>query len=118
MRCERELFYRAKQLRHNPTPEERTLWSRLRRKQLGYKFRRQHVLSPYIVDFYCREKRLVVEVDGGRHDGVDGVEYDEERDEYLEQNHGVVEVLRFDNLEVTTDLATVIETIEEALERA
>jgi very-short-patch-repair endonuclease len=59
---------RARQLRRNPTDAERLLWRKLRFWQVdGLKFRRQQALGPYIVDFVCLEKRLVIEVDGGQH---------------------------------------------------
>src|SRR6266700_4027143 len=58
----------ARKLRLTPTDAEIRLWSRLRRKQLeGFRFRRQHPLGPYVVDFFCPETKLVVEVDGGQH---------------------------------------------------
>jgi len=62
---------------------ERLLWSVLRGKQNGFKFRRQHPLGPYIVDFYCREAHLVVEVDGGTHYTAEAIEYDRRRDGFL-----------------------------------
>ena len=59
---------RARRLRRERTDAERTLWQRLRGKQLGgLKFRRQHVVGPWILDFYCPECRLAVELDGGQH---------------------------------------------------
>ena len=59
---------KARGLRKNPTEAERLLWQHLRLRQLrGHKFRRQQPLGPYIVDFVCLEKRLVIEVDGGQH---------------------------------------------------
>ena len=62
-----QLKSRARQMRKNTTFEERLLWSRLRKKQLGgVKFRRQHILKPNIVDFYAASKKLVVEIDGSR----------------------------------------------------
>ena len=62
---------RASQLRRDSTAPERLLWSVLRGRQLGgLKFRRQHVIGPYVVDFACHEKRLVIEVDGRYHDVV------------------------------------------------
>ena len=55
-------------LRKNPTESERALWRRLRQRQfIGFKFRRQHLLGSYIVDFVCLEKKLIIEVDGGQH---------------------------------------------------
>jgi very-short-patch-repair endonuclease len=62
------LRYRARQLRRNQTDAERTLWTRLRSRQLcGFKFRRQYPIGPFITDFCCFEQRLVVELDGGQH---------------------------------------------------
>jgi very-short-patch-repair endonuclease len=56
-----------KKLRNSATPQEIILWSRLKRKQLGYKFRRQQSFGKYIVDFYCPLKNLVIELDGWQH---------------------------------------------------
>ena len=59
---------RARSLRKNQTDAEKRLWSRLRRKQVsGYRFRRQVPIGPYIVDFFCPELKLIIEVDGGHH---------------------------------------------------
>lgn len=72
----------AKDLRHNMTMSEEKLWSVLRMKQTGgYKFRCQHPLYRYILDFYCHEKRLAIEIDGKIHDSQK--EYDRYRDEFL-----------------------------------
>src|SRR5262249_30236703 len=71
---------RAKRLRRNMTEAERTLWNGLRYEQLGWRFRRQHPIPPYVVDFACVEARLVVEADGGQH-GTSNV--DHLRDELL-----------------------------------
>jgi len=54
-------------LRNKQTPQEIILWSRLRREQLGSKFRRQHSIGGYIADFYCPSKKLVIEIDGSQH---------------------------------------------------
>ncbi|HVJ61761.1 MAG TPA: DUF559 domain-containing protein, partial [Tahibacter sp.] len=67
----------ARELRGNSTDAETRLWSRLRASQLGVRFRRQHRIAGYIVDFVCLEKRVVVELDGGQH--ADQVVYDEKR---------------------------------------
>jgi len=99
---------RAQALRKNPTDAERKLWAHLRLRQLGgYKFRRQHSLGPYIVDFICIEKKLIIEVDGGQHD--DNKFYDSKRDKWLE-NKGF-RVLRFWNNEVLTYIENVKEVI-------
>jgi very-short-patch-repair endonuclease len=67
----------VRQLRKNSTPAEKLLWNHLRRKQLyGLKIRRQHPISPYIVDFYCSQIRLVIEVDGEIH------KYQQEQDNF------------------------------------
>src|SRR5262249_13405488 len=58
------IFQRAALLRHNPTEAEEILWQKLRNNQLGYRFRRQHPLKIFAVDFYCHHFRLVIEVDG------------------------------------------------------
>jgi very-short-patch-repair endonuclease len=59
---------RARALRRTPTDAEARLWARLRRKQLdGVRFRRQHPLGPYVVDCFCAEAKLIIEVDGGQH---------------------------------------------------
>lgn len=93
----------ARELRRASTSAERTLWSMLRGKQLlGLKSRRQHPLPPYIVDFYCHKKRLVVELDGGQHNEVARTAYDLERTAWL-QAQGL-RVIRFWNHEVEPSL--------------
>jgi very-short-patch-repair endonuclease len=107
----RELLKRAKVMRANPTDAERVLWARLRNKQLGgHKFRRQHVMRPFIVDFYCAAKKLVVEVDGDVHDEGEQQAKDEARAEYLEREYGI-EVVRFSNEEVVANTREVLEEI-------
>ena len=105
--------HRAQKLRAEPTDAERVLWVRLRRRQvLGYKFRRQQPLGPYIVDFVCLEKRLVVEVDGSQHQ--EQRTYDEARTRWLESQG--YRVLRFWNNEVLAETDKVIELIAKRLE--
>ncbi|NTV55541.1 MAG: endonuclease domain-containing protein [Candidatus Moranbacteria bacterium] len=87
------------------------LWSRLRRNALGFKFRRQHSIGPYIVDFYCPEKKLAVELDGWQHG--EKCEYDAERTRYLESLG--LSVLRFWNDEVNENLDDVVLNISEHL---
>ena len=99
---------RAADLRNNATRPEQTLWYRLRRSQLaGLKFRRQHVVGRFIVDFYCPAKRLVVEVDGESHVGTG--EEDAKRDAYL-RSQGMT-VLHVTNDDVLRDLDLVCEEI-------
>ncbi|WP_082040310.1 endonuclease domain-containing protein [Vibrio hyugaensis] len=97
------------QLRSNmPKPEE-VLWQRIRRKQLGVKFRRQHGIGRYIVDFYCAELSLVIEIDGDSHFSTEGKEKDTKRDAFIEALG--VKVLRFTNEEVMKQTESVLERI-------
>ncbi|OGZ33457.1 MAG: hypothetical protein A2174_01395 [Candidatus Portnoybacteria bacterium RBG_13_41_18] len=100
-----------RELRNSATPQEIILWSRLKRDQFGYKFRRQHSIGKYIVDFYCPQKRLIIEIDGSQH--IDS-EYDKERDKYLE-NLGF-RVLRFWDNEINNNLEGVLLKIMENLQ--
>jgi very-short-patch-repair endonuclease len=95
-------------MRREPTPAEQTLWAQLRRfRRDGLTFRRQHPLGRFVVDFYCPSVRLVVEVDGGVHDGQE--ERDAERTQLLEAMG--CSVLRFTNRQVLEDAAAVAQTI-------
>jgi very-short-patch-repair endonuclease len=102
---------RARRLRKVATKAETTLWYRLRSRRLnGHKFTRQDPVGPYTVDFVCRERRLIVEVDGGQH--ADNPR-DEVRDKWLaERNY---RVLRFWNNDVLGNMDGVLEMIETAL---
>jgi very-short-patch-repair endonuclease len=103
---------RARQLRRNPTDAERLLWRKLRFWQVdGLKFRRQQPLGPYIVDFVCLEKRLVIEVDGGQH--AEDANYDNNRDACL-QEQGFI-VLKFWNNDVLKNTDGVMDVIVEKL---
>ena len=103
---------KVRELRKNPTEAERFLWKHIRLRQLGgYKFRRQQPLGPYIVDFVCLEKRLVIEVDGGQHS--ERVKYDAQRSTWLEAQG--FRILRFWNSEVLRDVEAVRKVIWEAL---
>ena len=89
---------RARAMRKDPTPAERAIWRMLRHDQLGVRFRRQYRIGPYIVDFLCPAHRLVVEIDGGQHNGSD---YDVQRDRWLTAQG--YRVLRFWNRDVLTE---------------
>ena len=103
----------ARQKRHQPTPAETRLWECLRNRQVGKaKFRRQHSIDKFIVDFYCGEVRLVVEVDGPIHEYT--VDEDAIRQEFLESLGFTV--LRFTNDEVLNSVEYVIDQIVIALE--
>ena len=99
---------RARQLRSNPTEAEKRLWSKLRLKQVGgHRFRRQVPVGPYIVDFICLSRRLIIEVDGGQHG--ENVAQDRARTAWLERQN--FHVLRFWNNEVLGNIEGVYEII-------
>ena len=102
----------ARSMRVAPTPAEDALWRRLRSDALGVKFRRQHAIGQFIVDFYAREAALVIEVDGDIHQAQ--LAQDEARDAILTKS-GLL-VLRFKNNEVTHDIAWVLDAISTAIE--
>lgn len=86
-------------LRHHLKPAEARLWTHLQRSQLaGRKFRRQHSVGRYILDFYCPAERLAIELDGAAHDSEMAQHYDAERDLFL--RHCGIRVLRFENKRV------------------
>jgi very-short-patch-repair endonuclease len=92
------------------TPSEKILWESLKGKSLGgHKFRRQHPVDKFIVDFYCHELKLVIELDGGIHDTLDQMEYDSGRTYELEEFG--LKILRFKNELVLNDLSFVIQEI-------
>ena len=106
------IFYeRRKELRNNATPEENMLWQYLRRNGLGYKFQRQHSIGPYIADFFCASRRLIIEIDGSQH--LENEEYDTERTNYLTTLD--YKVLRFWNNEIKINLEGVLMKIKEVL---
>ncbi|MGH9451676.1 MAG: endonuclease domain-containing protein [Terriglobia bacterium] len=103
-----------KGLRGSLTPAEATLWKGLQRSQLdGKKFRRQHSIGKYIVDFYCPECRLAIELDGQGHFNSIAAEYDELRNEFL--NRLNIRVLRFENKAIFENPEAVIGTIRRHL---
>ena len=104
----------AKTLRSGMTDAERRLWSRLRREQLGVKFRRQHPLGTYVLDFVCLNPKLVVEVDGSQH--LQQAAYDERRTAWLETQGYAV--LRFWAHEVLSQTDAVVARIFELLKAA
>ena len=107
---------KRRELRSVATPAEATLWKHLQRRGLSdRKFRRQHSIGPYIVDFYCPECRLVVELDGEPHFEIIADPYEAERTRYLEQLG--IRIVRFENRLVFEALEAVLETIREALLR-
>ena len=104
----------ARELRTNQTDAEKLLWKLLRNRQIaGAKFRRQHPLDKYILDFYCHEHKLVIELDGSQHFEEKAVAYDQERTKYLEKKG--LKVLRFDNRQMLVETVPVLEAIFKAL---
>src|SRR5262249_44048133 len=97
----------AKRLRRQMTEPEVVLWSRLRHDMLlGWRFRRQHPIGPYVADFACVRARLIVEVDGGTHSNSAEVEHDRKRDAYLLSKGW--RVFRVSNEDVYKNLETVL----------
>jgi len=105
----------ARKLRLRTTKAEQRLWSLLRNRQLkGRKFRRQHAIANYVVDFYCNEHKLAIELDGNFHANDVAKEYDKSRSALLAEL-GII-VLRFWNEEVMVDPGTVLQRIGEHLQ--
>jgi very-short-patch-repair endonuclease len=106
------LTTRARALRRQGNRAEDILWKHLRgRRLMGYKFRRQVVVEPYIVDFMCVEAKLIIEADGGQHS--DQVKYDDRRTASLEKKG--YQVIRFWNHEILGHLEIVLEQVRSAL---
>ena len=101
----------AREYRHEMTEAEKVLWVRLRNKGIGIKFRRQHTIERFIVDFVCIDQKLIIEVDGDIHRKT--VERDEIRDEFL-TSLGFT-VLHFWNDEVLNNIEIVLDRIKQAL---
>lgn len=98
----------ARRLRTNQTDAEQFLWHLLRNRAFGgHKFRRQHPAPPYVLDFYCNEQKLAVELDGGQH--AEQSEHDAMRDAFLER-HGI-QTLRIWNHDLFSETETVLELI-------
>jgi very-short-patch-repair endonuclease len=106
-----EIIKRAADLRKNLTESEIALWEKIGRNQVnGLRFKQQHPISKFIVDFYCHKALLVIEVDGAVHNNADVAEHDEGRQHELEKLG--LTVLRFTNDEVLNDIDNVIEKIK------
>ena len=101
---------RARQLRESATQHGRLLWRHLRNRQLqGWKFRRQHPVQRYIIDFYCPEARLAIELDGGGHNFANKESLDQERTRFPASKN--ILVLRFWNYLINREPRSVLETI-------
>ncbi len=105
---------RRQELRKNLTPSEARLWKYIQRKQLnGKKFRRQYSVGGYVLDFYCPECKLAIEIDGSSHDSKMKHQYDEERTKFL--NAVGIRVIRFRNIDVLKNIDEVLEEIKRSL---
>jgi len=102
---------RRRELRANQTDAEKKLWEALRGERLdGLKFHRQFSIGAYILDFYCKEKRLLIEIDGGIHMKTEAKKNDEVRDKYFKEIN--FKILRFKNNDIEKDIDMVVEKIK------
>ncbi|KAB2881268.1 DUF559 domain-containing protein [bacterium] len=105
---------KRRDLRNHATRSEKLLWSHLKGKQLsGFKFRRQHGVGPYVLDFYCPEAKLAIEIDGASHDSDDAKTKDQRRQAFIEEFG--VRFLRFKDTELFENPNKVLEKIKEEL---
>ncbi|MDP8204334.1 MAG: endonuclease domain-containing protein, partial [Candidatus Tenebribacter mawsonii] len=110
----KQLKERRRELRNNQTPAEKKLWQFIRRKQLHeIQFYRQYGIGPYIADFYAPSIKLCIEVDGHQHYTSNGMEYDSERDNYM--NALNITVVRFRNKEVLQNITKIVDIIEKKI---
>ena len=103
------IFRNAEKLREMMTASEKKLWEYLKTKPMGYKFRRQHPIGVFVLDFYCHKLRISIEIDGGYHLVKKQKENDKSRTEYL-KNVGIDEI-RFTNNQVLNDYKNLCESI-------
>lgn len=107
-----DLIKKSRYLREVQTKEEQILWKLLRNDKLGFKFRRQHPIDRFVLDFYCPKKKLCIEIDGNVHN-KHTKEYDNERENYLAGKG--IKIIRFWNNEINKDIVRVINTIKKEL---
>ncbi len=101
-------------LRHNPTAAELAFWSHIANKRfINFKFRKQHGIGPYIVDFYCAQKKVIIEIDGDTHATDKGPERDKNRTAYLESLG--YKVIRYNNRDVLNNASGVFEDLAQKL---
>lgn len=106
-----KLKYKRKDLRNYSTPAEAVLWKSIKNNKLGRKFRRQHSIQNYILDFYCPKERLCIELDGNDHFRYEKDIYDSKRDNYLWERYNI-KTIRIENFEVFSDIEKVLSRIE------
>ena len=105
------LLFRRRELRRKQTKHEEILWRSVRSRKLGVKIRRQYSVGGYVLDFYCSELKLVIEIDGDQHSKKEEILYDKQRTDYL--NILGCSVLRFKNIELERNLEKVLSVIKE-----
>ena len=104
----------ARNLRKNSTIQERRLWNLLKNRQFhNLKFKRQQPIGDYIVDFICKEAKIIIEIDGGQHNEPENIEYDKTRTEYL--NTFGYKVIRFWNNEIYENIEGVVLRLKEEI---
>ena len=104
----------ARNLRKNATIQERRLWNLLKNRQFhNLKFKRQQLIGDYIVDFICKEVKIIIEIDGGQHNEPENIEYDKTRTEYL--NNLGYKVIRFWNNEIYENIEGVVLRLREEI---
>jgi cyclase len=109
-----DLMRLAVDQRKNMTEAEKVIWGEIRAKKLGVRFRRQHPIGQFIADFYCHERKLVIEIDGSIHE-IDSIkDHDEGRDHEMRQLG--IRVLRFTNKEVLSNLFNVLSVLKKELQ--
>lgn len=102
---------KAKELRKNITPQERKLWKILRNHQFyDFEIRRQYPIDKYIVDFICRKKKIIIEIDGGQHNEKETIEYDKKRS--LDLNKLGYKVVRFWNNDIDKNIEGVYKILQ------
>jgi imidazole glycerol-phosphate synthase subunit HisF len=106
-------FENAKRLRSKATEAEKILWNHLSKKKLNYRFKRQHPVSNFIVDFYCHHARLVIEVDGEYHDEIEQSIADAARTSELRAMG--LKVIRFTNAQVINNIEEVLQIIKQII---
>lgn len=106
---------KARYLRKEETKTEKILWKELRNNGLGVKWRRQHPIDMFIIDFYAPKIKLAIELDGSSHNIKENKEYDKDRTFYLESKH--IKVLRFWNSEVEKNLEETLSKIKKEIKK-
>jgi very-short-patch-repair endonuclease len=100
----------GRKLRNNLTDAEKILWSKIRKRQIkNYQFLRQRPIGNYVVDFYCKEAKLVIEVDGGQHFEDKNIKNDELKEDFLKKQG--LKIMRFTNLDILKNIENVLEKI-------